>query len=209
MPALSNQKHERFAQQMALPNAEQRPAYIAAGFTGKTKRSQESAASNLMRRKDIQARVVELRAERERYLAADVERVIREVGPLDDGIFTRVGRARKLVEVARKIEQVIADRAASPDHADIPGGSSCLVVLKSMRNGTKIAAVDTRTVAELRGTYEHIARELGQWVEKAETQQSKKLADLTDEQMNELIAELEAMGAQEAAKKEVNPEAIQ
>ena len=105
---------------------------------------------------------------------------------------------------------MMVERAAAPDHADIPGGSSGLVVLKSIRkDGTKIAAVDTRTVAELRGTYEHIARELGQWVEKAETQQSKKLADLTDEQLSELIAELEAMAAQDAAKKENNPEAIQ
>ena len=105
---------------------------------------------------------------------------------------------------------MIVERAAAPDHADIPGGSSGLVVLKSIRkDGTKIAAVDTRTVAELRGTYEHIASELGQWVEKAETQQSKKLADLTDEQLSELIAELEAMAAQDAAKKENNPEAIQ
>lgn len=65
-----------------------------------------------------------------------------------------------MVEVVRKIEQVIADRATSPDHADIPGGSSGLVVLKSIRkDGTKISAVDTRMVAELLGTYEHIARE--------------------------------------------------
>ena len=65
-----------------------------------------------MRRKDIQARVVELKAERERILATDVERAIREVGPLDDGIFTRVGRAKKLLEIVRRIEKVMVERAA-------------------------------------------------------------------------------------------------
>ncbi len=115
-------------------------------------------------------------------------------------MFKRAGRARRLYEkIIVPIEKAWAERAIH--YADLPGGSTGHVVLKSVRsNGEKISALDTRTISEYRGTFEHIARELGQWVDKAEIAQVKKLDDLTDEELLQLIADGERV-KQEAAKK--------
>lgn len=202
VPALSNQKHERFAQAMSLPGSEQVPAYIAAGFGGKTKRTQESNASVLMRREDIKARIKEIKADRERDLAVSVDRVVRELGPLE-GMVTRAGRAKLHIEVLGEIRQIMKERGADPELTNIPGGKlGHLVVTARNKDGTiKKTAVDTKLIGELRAESEYVARELGQWVEKRDDELTiKHLSDMPDEVLAEFIAVLEA----EAEKAKLN-----
>jgi hypothetical protein len=194
VPGLSNQKHERFAQAMAMPGAEQVPAYIAAGFGGKTKRTQESNASVLMRREDIKARIKDIKAERDRDLAVSVDRVVRELGPLE-GMVTRTGRAKLHIEVLGEIRQIMKERAADPELASIPGGKlGHLVVTARNKDGSiKKTAVDTKLIGELRSESEYVARELGQWVEKRDDELTiRHLSDMPDEVLAEFIAALEA-----------------
>lgn len=208
MPALSNQKHERFAQQMALPGAEQVPAYIAAGFGGKSKRTQESNASVLMRRDDIKSRIKEIKADRERDLAVSVDRVVRELGPLE-GMVTRAGRAKLHIEVLGEIRQIMKERGADPELQHIPGGKlGHMVVTARNKDGTvKKTAVDTKLIGELRAESEYIARELGQWVEKRDDELTiKHLSDMPDEVLAEFIAVLEAEAAKIEKLNGVKPE---
>jgi hypothetical protein len=207
VPALSNQKHERFAQAMSLPGAEQVPAYIAAGFGGKSKRTQESNASVLMRRDDIKGRIKEIKADRERDLAVSVDRVVRELGPLE-GMVTRAGRAKLHVEVLGEIRQIMRERGADPELENIPGGKlGHIVVTKRNKDGTiKLTAVDTKLIGELRAESEYIARELGQWVEKRDDELTiKHLSDMPDEVLAEFIAALEAQAEKDKLQQGLKP----
>lgn len=185
---------------MSWPNAEQARSYLEAGYHASTDGSANSSACNLARNPKVAARIAELKANRALELTEQVQNL---VGPLNQEVFTRTGRAKKLVEIVHKIERVMIERAeAFGECDDIPGGSSGLVVLKdTKKDGTRISAVDTRTIAELRATYEQIARELGQWVEKREETEVRKIEDLTDDEIQDLIKACEVSIAKEAAKK--------
>ncbi len=207
MPALSNQKHERFAQEMSL-GAEQVPAYIAAGFNGKSKRTQESNASGLMRRDDIKARIKEIKADRERDLAVSVDRVVRELGPLE-GMVSRTGRAKIHVDMVQRIQQVMLERSEDPELANIPGGKTGLVIVtaRDKHGDIKKVAVDTKLIAEHRAESEYIARELGQWVEKRDDELTiRHLSDMPDEVLAEFIAALEQQMENDKKLKGLKPE---
>ena len=231
MPALSNQKHERFAELMSWPNAEQRSSYLTAGFHAKNDNSADAAASNLIRRPEVAARIREIRLNREAELGVSVQNALSEIGPKDDGVFTRVGRAKVLAKHRRGLHQIIEERAAAPEHQNLPGGKTGFVVIRGMKAikrkvlmhskdpGTKptevekiektiISAVDTKFISALLAVDEQIARELGQWVEKQDdTLRVRKLDDLSDEELEQLIADGERIQA-EAAAREAN-ESIQ
>lgn len=213
MPALSNQKHERFAQAMSLEGAEQRKAYLAAGFHAKTDNAANASASKLIRKPTVAARIAELRTDRVENLALEVQAL---VGPLDDGVFTRVGRAKKQAEIRRKIHQLIEERAKAPEHQAIPGGKTGLVVIKGVKkqNGQDVlvSAADTKLISSLLSVDEQIARELGQWVEKRDdTLEIRHLDDLSDETLAELIKDAEEIQEREAKLKNLQapPQSIE
>jgi Terminase small subunit len=225
MPALLNQKHERFAELMSWPNAEQRSSYLTAGFHAKNGNSADAAASNLIRRPEVAARIREIRLNREAELGVNVQNVLSEIGPKDDGGFTRVGRAKVLAIHRRRLHQIIEERAAAPEHQNLPGGKTGFVVVKGTKairrkvlmhskdpgakptevekvEKTIISAVDMKFISALLAVDEQIARELGQWVEKQDdTLRVRKLDDLTDEMLDELIKDAVSIQAREAANK--------
>lgn len=76
MPALTNQRHELFAQGL-VEGLPQSRAYIAAGYET-SGNAAESAAARLFRNVQVQARVSELRAPALANLDVTVERVLQE-----------------------------------------------------------------------------------------------------------------------------------
>jgi phage terminase small subunit len=204
VPTLPNQKHERFAQAMSLEGAEQRKAYLDAGFQA-TIKGADANASKLMRRPDVKARIQELRTTRVEGLVSQVQEL---VGPLDKEVFSRIGRAKMLAKTARELEQVIAERAV--EYKDLPGGKTGHVVVKGVKkqDGKEVivSAVDTKLLQERRSTFEQIARELGQWVEKRDdTLEVRHIADLSDEMIEEILREAEEIKAREEKLKGIAP----
>jgi hypothetical protein len=128
MAALSNPKHERFAQLLAKgENAT--AAYKAAGYSA-TGNSAEAAASRLLSDVKVQARISELQeraAIKVEKTAADVVRMLEE--------------DRKL---AREIQQPGAAVSASMGIAKILG----LVVDRSELTGKNGGPIETRDVSE-------------------------------------------------------------
>ena len=117
---------------------------------------------------------------------------------------TRAGRAKALLYTIEKLDRIEAERAAAPEHQNIPGGKTGLVVIKGTKvirdadgkaQSVIIVAEDTKHISMKLVVFEHIARELGQWVEKAETKQVRKLDDLSDEELQELIRDAEVVQA--------------
>lgn len=110
MPALTNPRHERFAQELAKGSA-QIDAYVAAGY----ERS-EGAASRLSRNVKIAARVKELiekGAERaEISIAALNERLIRLANKAENiGDASGIQASRACVADIAKLNGMIVDRA--------------------------------------------------------------------------------------------------
>jgi hypothetical protein len=80
-------------------------------------------------------------------------------------------RIKDLNALYEKQLAVVAERAADPTMADVPGGSTGLMVRQLKVVGTVTVeeyAVDTALLKEIRGTQEQAAKELGQWVERGE-----------------------------------------
>lgn len=100
---------------------------------------------------------------------------------LTRGIARRVRRVQALQDRWDRLQRVIEQRAADPRMADIPGGTTGLLViedaeLRMVKDGetekpvlipTEVA-VDTGLLKELREHEKQAAVELGQWTEKRE-----------------------------------------
>ncbi len=108
---------------------------------------------------------------RVREIAADYsQRVFKQ------GLARRERRLAVLNDLHDKMLQVIAERADSPDLANLPGGKTGLVTktLKGIGKGDDFQVVeqyevDTATVREIRALQEQVATELGQLVSRTET----------------------------------------
>jgi len=81
-----------------------------------------------------------------------------------------------LNESHQKMLQVIDERAASPDLANVPGGKTGIVTktIKGIGNGddfqiVEIYEVDTATIGKICDIQKLVAEELGQRVERTET----------------------------------------
>jgi Homeodomain-like domain len=96
-----------------------------------------------------------------------------EAAILTRGIASRVNRVRALDRRRALMERVILERGGAPGMADVPGGSTGLLVrrLKGIGGGENYEVVeefefDAALVRELRETEKQAAQELGQWTER-------------------------------------------
>ncbi len=85
-------------------------------------------------------------------------------------ISSRNARVQALQNRWDKMRRVIDERAASPDFADVPGGTTGLLCkdYKGKVADTVVYKVDTGLLAELRGHERQAAEELGQWKTRVE-----------------------------------------
>ena len=93
----------------------------------------------------------------------------------DRGIALRFVRVRALNDRWNRLRRVIEARADDPSMADVPGGSTGLLVhqVKGVGRGDDFQliheyVVDTGLLAELRAIEQQAAKELGQWTDKQE-----------------------------------------
>jgi Homeodomain-like domain len=99
---------------------------------------------------------------------------------LKEGLALRENRLAVLGELHEKLLTIVAERAADPMLAAVPGGRTGLVVRATKVVGKQVYEsfhTDTKLVKELRGVEEQIARELGQWQERIEVE-DVSLADI-------------------------------
>ena len=92
-------------------------------------------------------------------------------------------RVQILQNRADLLRKIIAERAASAEFADAPGGTTGLLVkdYKGKDSCTPVYRVDTALLAELRAIEKQAAQELGQWGEKPEPPADERLNCITVE----------------------------
>jgi hypothetical protein len=99
---------------------------------------------------------------------------------LKQGLAQRDKRVAVLRQMHDKLLTIIEERAADATLATVPGGKTGLVVRAVKVIGKQVVETfitDTKLVKELRETGEQIARELGQWQERIEVEDTS-LADI-------------------------------
>ncbi len=114
--------------------------------------------------------------QRTEFAARVAEHRNRWAAELDaEGIANRKNRVAMLNRDWGRLEQVIAERAADPEMADVPGGGTGLLVhtIKVVgvgQNAQRVDeySVDTGLLREKREHAKQAAQELGQWTEKQE-----------------------------------------
>ena len=176
MPKLINEKHERFAAYVAAGSLTLAAAYVSAGYRVKTSNAANASAGRLLRQVPIAARIAELRPQAAEVVAAVIAKDLR----------TRTGRAAVLQARHDKLEQFIAERAASqppgpvaqsedgaPIEVAVPGWRTGLVVAKQRSLGKDLPVVveyelDRATLSALLDTELRISEELGQRVDKTD-----------------------------------------
>ncbi len=141
-----------------------------------------------------------------------------------EGIANKQNRIDRLNADWLRLQQVIAERAADPTMADVPGGTTGLLVrtVKALGHGADARiveeyAVDTGLLRELRAHEEQAAKELGQWTEKREltgkdggaivVRSEPDLSALTVEELREL-ERLTQRALGPAAPLEVDPNQV-
>jgi hypothetical protein len=161
MPVLSNSKHEQFALAIAkgVGLAE---AYTAAGYS---ECGAKQSAGRLLRSDKIRTRVAQIQAE----LSA---------GTVALEISSRNARVRALQDRWDRMRQLIEQRAASPDFAKVPGGTTGLLCRDLRCKDTPVYKLDTGLLAELRAHEQQAALELSQWQTKT-VQEERKTLDAT------------------------------
>lgn len=197
------ERQEAFCQGMAQ-GLSARQAYLNAGFICQNPSSASVQASKLKKDFRVNKRIDELRAQKTATLAEEINAAYAslgarpedgELGDLVGDVFTRVGRAKALAERRKKLLVVVKERAGSLEHNTVPGGLTGFVAVNYKSVGgekIKTSEVDTGLLAELRATEQQIAREMGQWVERAdETMTIKSVADLSDEMLEAMLKEAE------------------
>jgi hypothetical protein len=188
MPVLSNSKHEQFALAIAkgVGLAE---AYISTGYS---ECGAKQSAARLLRNATIRSRVAQIQAEL-------------SVGTIALEISSRNARVRALQDRWDRMRQVIDQRAASPDFAKVPGGTTGLLCRDLRCRDTPVYKVDTGLLAELRAHEQQAAQELSQWQTKTMVEERKTLdatpaavalaTILTLEQLEELERKMLAQAA--------------
>lgn len=95
-------------------------------------------------------------------------------------------RIETLADVQSRLLQVIEERAKDPTLAEVPGGTSGLIVRQYKISGETCMPeylVDNGTIRELRAVQEQAAKELGQMVEKHENRVIRSMADLSEDEL--------------------------
>jgi len=119
------------------------------------------------RRPEVKERIAEL-------VASYTEKVFNE------GLALKANRLAELSEMHEKALTIIAERAADPDLAAIPGGKTGYVMRSTKVVGKQVYVsynVDTKLMKEIRAIEEQYARETGQWQERIEVE-DVSLADV-------------------------------
>jgi hypothetical protein len=104
----------------------------------------------LLRSDKIRTRVAQIQAE----LSA---------GTVALEISSRNARVRALQDRWDRMRQLIEQRAASPDFAKVPGGTTGLLCRDLRCKDTPVYKLDTGLLAELRAHEQQAALELSQW----------------------------------------------
>jgi len=123
-----------------------------------------------------------------------VDGIVRELAAMARrrGIARRERRLAVLQETHNRLLQVIEERAADPTLAEIPGGTTGLIVRKPVTSMGVVAGyeytVDTGTIRELRAVQEQAAKELGHLAERHEYRAIRTLKDLSDEELEAILA---------------------
>src|SRR5258705_2301914 len=112
MPVLSNSKREKFAVAIAK-GVNATKAYTLAGYS---KCGAKQSAARLLRNANVCSRVSELQSEL-------------STGTIRLEISSRNARVQALQDRWDRMRQVIEQRAASPDFAQVPGGTTGLLCL--------------------------------------------------------------------------------
>lgn len=151
MAILANSRHEHFAQLVAKGDSASR-AYVSAGFS---KSGAAQSARRLLTNAQVCARIRELKTTISEALT---EASIRDVNARIAGYEDRKHR----------LVSVMAARAA--DMADVPGGSTGLMVRdwRGKDAAQVVYKVDTGLLSAILALDEQAARELGQWMDKSE-----------------------------------------
>lgn len=115
------------------------------------------------------------RWKRQAEFRAQVDALVAETHAqlLAEGIANKQNRLDALNDAHQRMEQVIAERAADPALADVPGGTTGLIVHTYRQVGWGAEAqlvdeyaVDTATLKERRATLQQAAQEVGEWTER-------------------------------------------
>jgi hypothetical protein len=184
MHVLSNRKHEQFAMAIAK-GVSLAEAYTSAGYS---ECGAKQSAARLLRNANIRHRVAQIQAE----LSA---------GTIALEISSRNARVRALQDRWDRMRQVIEQRAASPDFAKVPGGTSGLLCRDLRCKDTPVYKLDTGLLAELRAHEQQAAQELSQWQTRSAVEEPKVIevtpaavalaSILSLEQLDELERKLE------------------
>lgn len=112
-------------------------------------------------------------------------------------IAQRGRRVAALQDRWRRMQRVIAERAADPGMAGVPGGSTGLLVrrVKGIGKGEDFErveeyVVDDGLLRELREHERQAAQELGQWLERAEVRMDDRAGERLAQKLDELAARL-------------------
>jgi hypothetical protein len=152
MNVLSNIRHEHFAQGLARGLSATK-AYIAAGYAKKGARQN---ASRLMAADAIRPRVKELQT----AIAANT--MVLEIS-------NRNARVQVLQDLFDRLRNLIAARAKDETMADVPGGTTGLLLRNQGKNAdVPVHRADVAVVATLCALMRQAAQELGQWDTKSE-----------------------------------------
>src|SRR5450432_4499871 len=154
MSVLTNSKHEHFAQAVAK-GVSATKAYVAAGYSAK---GAAQSAARMLTNADICSRLAELQL----TLAA---------GTIALEISSRNARVQALQDRWDRLRRVITERAAAPEFADVPGGSTGLLCVTYVGKDADrpVYRVDTAILAELRAHERQAAEELEKWKTRTET----------------------------------------
>lgn len=132
--------------------------------------------------------------------ANTLRRVLTIESIVDEDIRKMEGRIGALVNRRRLMLAVIAERAKSVEHQDVPGMSTGIVCVEEKLLGgkdgrkTKVSKVDVPLLAELRATEKQIAEEIAEYTQKHSTTLNyAKLSDVPKEIRQRWLAEAEAL----------------
>jgi hypothetical protein len=144
MPVLSNRKHEQFTLAIAKGETAAK-AYTSAGYS---ERGAKQSAARLLRNANIRSRVAQIQVD----LSA---------GTIALEISSRNARVQALQERWDRMRRVIEQRAASPEFAKTPGGTTGLLCQDLKCKDKPVYKLDTALLAELRAHEQRAARLIG------------------------------------------------
>lgn len=182
MPRLPNERLERFCQLYASNGGNGTKAYVDAGYSAN---GANVSASQVLARPYIRERIVELKEVASVRMAAVLDET------MDLALHDRKIRVQELTRMYQSVSRLVSARAADPSHLDVPGSETGLLAIKfkETKSGLyKEATFDDSVVTTRQSVLKQVAQELGQWVEKGETEHTvQSIEQLPAKMLDELI----------------------